>query len=542
MKSRLTLTFAIAQAMTMICLSALAQTESTAYKVTTGLTNKNILLEEFTGIHCGYCPQGHAIASTLKHSDAEAYVVAIHAGYYSTPGLDEPDFRTPEGTELDAAFSVAGYPSGMINRALFGNTTPVISRSSWISGSKIIAKEDAPLNLLLESTYDGNTGKLEVHVEGYFTAEQQSDSQQLCVAWTQDNVKGPQNGANMGDDYIHNNMLRGFITPVWGDELTNPCKGDYFSRDYSVVLPQEVNEVAVKPEDIRLVAFVINGKNDVLNVTGGKPTYLNYDKPAGGKISAPRLPIATYYGYKFFELTLTNTSDKAITGAAFDIEVNGVSHRASWNGNIPSFESAEITLQCDYDPKEKGQNEYAITLTDINGESVTGETISGDFTSPIEATPTVKISIQTNQEASDNTFAVRDADGKIVKEFGPYADGTPTSDDVEITLEENKVYCMEVSDRWGDGIYSPRGHTILHSSDGSIIEQIYDIAGFGARSFFRTSKNPASVARISSDNLDGCETAVYTLQGIYCGSSTEGLPTGLYISVTGGKVEKVLVK
>mgnify|MGYP001317457731 FL=1 len=35
------------------------------YEVPTTVQKKNILLEEFTGIHCGNCPDGHAIANTL---------------------------------------------------------------------------------------------------------------------------------------------------------------------------------------------------------------------------------------------------------------------------------------------------------------------------------------------------------------------------------------------------------------------------------------------------------------------------------------------
>ncbi|HNY02935.1 MAG TPA: hypothetical protein PKG48_10130, partial [Bacteroidales bacterium] len=27
--------------------------------------NKNVVLEEYTGIHCQYCPEGHAIAASI---------------------------------------------------------------------------------------------------------------------------------------------------------------------------------------------------------------------------------------------------------------------------------------------------------------------------------------------------------------------------------------------------------------------------------------------------------------------------------------------
>ena len=62
------------------------------------------------------------------------------------------------------------------------------------------------------------------------------------VVWTQSNILGPQNGANMGDDYSHQHMLRQYVTPLWGDTLQSPAKGTYFARDYTITLPEELND------------------------------------------------------------------------------------------------------------------------------------------------------------------------------------------------------------------------------------------------------------------------------------------------------------
>ena len=35
--------------------------------VTTNPENKKVILEEYTGIHCTYCPDGHEIAQSLKN-------------------------------------------------------------------------------------------------------------------------------------------------------------------------------------------------------------------------------------------------------------------------------------------------------------------------------------------------------------------------------------------------------------------------------------------------------------------------------------------
>ena len=40
--------------------------------------NKNVILEEFTGIHCTYCPQGHQIAQGIQNSNPGVVLINIH--------------------------------------------------------------------------------------------------------------------------------------------------------------------------------------------------------------------------------------------------------------------------------------------------------------------------------------------------------------------------------------------------------------------------------------------------------------------------------
>ena len=36
-----------------------------AYEVSTEVSKKNVLLEEFTGLYCGNCPDGHVMAEAM---------------------------------------------------------------------------------------------------------------------------------------------------------------------------------------------------------------------------------------------------------------------------------------------------------------------------------------------------------------------------------------------------------------------------------------------------------------------------------------------
>lgn len=475
---------------------------SYCYQVQTTLGKKKFLLEEFTGIHCGYCPKGHKIANTLAEAQPDnGYIVSVHAGYYANPGSDEPDFRTKEGTTLNDQFGIDSYPCGTINRHSFTEDgTMIIDRGYWTKDAKNIHSEIAPVNLFISSEYDGATRSLKVHVEGYYTAETQVADQELNVLWTQDNVLGPQNGGNMGDEYVHQHMLRGYITPVWGDTLTQPKRGDYFERDYVYQLPEDVNKIVVKPEDIKVIAFVTNGKTEVLNVIGGKPLYKNDDTALGATLSEPKMKIGGRYGYRFFEVCVKNLSDKAITSASFDITLNDKTQSVVCYDSIPSFAEKEIKIPFTQEATPS-KTSYSIILKSINKQIFNSNKLTGEFSSPVASTPTIYIDQQTDSYADENHFLIKDADGNIIKEFGPFPVGVVTEQKDTITLDVNKTYCLEVTDDWGDGILQPKGSILVHSDTNALIDQIYEINGFGCRTFFTTSISPSSVKQISTDKM-----------------------------------------
>ena len=49
--------------------------------VSTTPENKNVVLEEFTGIACTYCPDGHRIANDIYNNNpADVVLINIHTG------------------------------------------------------------------------------------------------------------------------------------------------------------------------------------------------------------------------------------------------------------------------------------------------------------------------------------------------------------------------------------------------------------------------------------------------------------------------------
>ena len=88
--------------------------------VSTSPENRKVVLEEFTGIHCTFCPDGHVIGQGLHDANPNnVFLINIHEGGYATPNSGEPDFRTPLGAAIDGQSGLAGYPAGTVNRHNF---------------------------------------------------------------------------------------------------------------------------------------------------------------------------------------------------------------------------------------------------------------------------------------------------------------------------------------------------------------------------------------------------------------------------------------
>ena len=187
--------------------------------------NKNVVLEEFTGIHCGYCPQGHAIGQAILDANPDdVFLINIHTGNYSTPGAGEPDFRTEFGASIAGQASIAGYPAGTVNRHFFSGMSQAggtaMSRGDWADASDIILADNSYLNVGVEAELDVVTRVLTVHVEVYYTGDSPESTNLINVALLQDNTLGPQSGGGAGDQYEHMHRLVHMITGQWGNEIS----------------------------------------------------------------------------------------------------------------------------------------------------------------------------------------------------------------------------------------------------------------------------------------------------------------------------------
>jgi hypothetical protein len=331
--------------------------------VSTSPENKNVVLEEFTGIYCGFCPDGHVIGQGLHDANPnDVFLINIHAGGYATPSSSaDPDFRTSFGGAIDGQSGLAGYPAGTVNRHNFPGLeqgsagATAMGRANWATANAQILAESSPVNVATQANVDLSTGLITVDVEVYFTGSQTVASNFLNVAIVQNNVPGPQSGASnfnpggiipgqWNPTYNHQHMLRHMLTGQWGEEITNIGQGQFYSAQLTWAAPADINGVLLDLVDLDVVAFITEGNQEI--ITGFQsvvaPVFPNqYDANVLGSSLNDVLCGST----TDLEMTFRNFGSVNLTSLDIDYTVNGTPGTTyNWTGNMLPAETEIVTI------------------------------------------------------------------------------------------------------------------------------------------------------------------------------------------------------
>lgn len=505
-----------------------------AQNVSTSVTKRNVLMEDFTGIKCGNCPDGHKYVEklVLGHPN-NVFPIAVHAGSYAkVTAVDQPDFITEEGKEINEYFDVEsfGYPCGIVNRQDMGNAGLLESRSFWIASSRTITYDDAKVNVWCSSSYDKESRMISADIELYYTSDVDASSSALCVSLLQSNILGPQAGQDDGDEYVHNHVLRGMLTPVWGDVIEESSKGTLVKKHYEYTLPEVIGNVDTDPQNMSIVAYVIqNNDKLVLNVNGCDIDCPNMTLPTSVDFEAYKIIPTRNNAFPYLECYLVNKGTDAITTADFKLTIDDEDdYTCTWTASegegkevvagksrgyvrVPvDWPASAIKLGCDYSMK----------LTSVNGKKCSSEAIKGSFGAMQSVNGDLTVKIKTDKFADDNTFRLLDVNGNQVAEYGPYAEGTAKEYEETIHFPEDGTYCFEVADAWGNGITSPRGYLKWYDAEGNLVAQNNDVSNWGYRIFFKLDST-AGIEDINS-NPSPLTSHLYNLQGQRITSPRQG--------------------
>ena len=354
--------------------------------VNTSPQNKKVVLEEFTGIKCTFCPDGHKRANELKAANkGNVFLVNIHSGGYATPAAGEPDLRTTEGDAIDDASGLTGYPAGSINRF---KSPRAESRANWSASANTVLAQSSPVNTYVKSFFDRKTRELTTEVEVYYTADGSANNK-LTVMLTQDNILGPQTGGTtyypenfVGDQYKHNHVLRDVLTPggAWGETISETSKGSYIYKKYVTVLPEKIKNVPLTFFNLNVVAFVSESDNN--NILTGAEASVEYDPTGAVDLSLTNKTVApSGLCVDAFKpsVEVTNTSSETVTSFDMTINTNGVEKTESFSGSLAPGAKTTIEFNQTITP----QGEYNVSVSgfkNINGGDFFDTDLSNDAT------------------------------------------------------------------------------------------------------------------------------------------------------------------
>lgn len=306
---------------------------------------RNVLLEEFTAVHCFFCPAGHALMDSLITAHpGRVFGTAMHPANtsYTEPYAGSQDFRS---TYANAFFSipfatdsVKFFPGAFINRRQWDDERRLQYTQLWRAYTDSILSKPSPMNIGLHTVYDLSAAQLSVDVEVYYTGTA-TFPQTLYVYITEDSLVAEQN--NGGVNYLHNHIFRQSLVTQWGDTLISTgLPGTLYSTSFSF----DNNVTAYQMLHSHIIAFVRNAATGEIMTVQSVPVE-NFTTGTSEKPSEPT-------GFRVFPnpfndmITLEGLvmADEAISYTLYNLQGNNLlngtlnsehSGKQSWRIPIP---------------------------------------------------------------------------------------------------------------------------------------------------------------------------------------------------------------
>lgn len=221
---------------------------------------KRVLIEDYTGTWCGYCPRVSRGIELVKAATDKAVVAAIHRGN------DPYNFNAQA---LENLIGLQGYPTAMLNRKTDwtypepNNVNQVVNLTTGVKPK---------VGLAMTSTVSG--GNINLEVKTKFGIDLNSAKLVVYIlenglVYNQVNYTQYFGGGSVIQNFVHDHVLRASLTNLLGDAFTSAetVYDSEVTRTFSIPVPSNVANVS----NIEFVAFVVGADNKAINVRQANP-------------------------------------------------------------------------------------------------------------------------------------------------------------------------------------------------------------------------------------------------------------------------------
>ncbi len=219
---------------------------------------RNVVIEDFTGHKCTYCPIAADTAESI-HDDypSRAFVATIHSGPlgdgisgFQSTDIDFPiDWTNEDGLDIGTYFgglpgsAFTGNPRGTVSRIQDGGGQHTLHVNDWRLYTESALTDLLKVNIQSVANYFPSTRGVFLHTEIDVIDAGLSDLYTV-VYLIEDSIVGPQKLPNNSteENYIHREVMRDCIWSGWkGLELTEDnldANGMYYFN-YSYEVPSQ---------------------------------------------------------------------------------------------------------------------------------------------------------------------------------------------------------------------------------------------------------------------------------------------------------------
>jgi|GEM_PF-5115311 len=272
------------------------------------IPNRNVLIEEYTGAYCGWCPGGVTRIGQIMSSADSAFAIPVCLHAFLTD-----DVSTPEDAILGNAFAFLGYPSAAIDREHFPFVDNSIGIGDYNLGTPLSVWKTAaenehvaisPVSIAASNTYDSVSGLVTVTVSSTFYGPVSGNFRMNCYI-TEDSIVDTDPGAYqvsyyyaspttynpwlyVGDftgdstdvtipDFVDHYVERQMMNGIWGDSCTTgkipptTTDGATYTQTYTATISPYW-----RSQFISLDAFVCE-YSDILPNSQGSGTWAYYN-------------------------------------------------------------------------------------------------------------------------------------------------------------------------------------------------------------------------------------------------------------------------
>lgn len=233
---------------------------------TSGSVDRNVLLEDYTGHKCIYCPAAAVVAEKLEADNPNrVFVASIHTspggmGPFQTTDNNYPiNLTNQQGLEYGSFFSTGfGFdanPKGTVNRKEF-NGFIFQSPNSWTNYvGQILTENTVSVDLQAKVNYFSSTRGLFLHV--LLDTKNVNPDEVTVVNYLLENQfisKQKYPGGVEDENYKHHNVHRGSVDgQSFGRNLDSGMKNsdDKYELNYSYKLPDNFD-----PTNMHILVYV----------------------------------------------------------------------------------------------------------------------------------------------------------------------------------------------------------------------------------------------------------------------------------------------